>query len=149
MNYSIWLLYGFIVDSVVITRVFHICIERHYCTLCRLYFIIFLFTVVYYRVNKIWRFCSLSAINETSSAHVGAEQGIVPICTSIPLSSVWSSSGFMYSLYKSVNLWTIADHLVYFNKNLLFSIYFVGNYKKYIKKNNQYHRNTSFNIHIN
>jgi hypothetical protein len=33
-----------------------------------------------------------------------------------------------------LNLWTIADHLVYFNKNLLFSIYFVGNYKKYIKK---------------
>jgi hypothetical protein len=30
MNYSIWLLHGFIVDSVVITRVFHICIERHY-----------------------------------------------------------------------------------------------------------------------
>ena len=28
----------------------------------------------------------------------------------------------------------IADHLVYFNKNLLFSIYFAGNYKKYIKK---------------
>jgi hypothetical protein len=46
-----------------------------------------------------------------------------------------------------LNLWTIADHLVYFNKNLLFRIYFVGNYKKYIK-NNQYHRNTSFNIHM-
>jgi hypothetical protein len=43
----------------------------------------------------------------------------------------------------------IADHLGYFNKNLLFSIYFVGNYKKYIKKNNQYHRNTSFNLDIN
>lgn len=52
------------------------------------------------------------------------------------------------SISAILNLWTIADHLVYFNKNLLFSIYFVGNYKKYIK-NNQYHRNTSFNIHIN
>ena len=51
---------------------------------------------------KIWRFFSLSAINKTSSAHVGAEQGIVPICIPIPLSSIWSSSGFMYSLYKSV-----------------------------------------------
>jgi hypothetical protein len=47
-------------------------------------------------------FFSLSAINETSFAHVGAEQGIVPICIPIPLSSIWFSSGFMYSLYKSV-----------------------------------------------
>jgi hypothetical protein len=46
------------------------------------------------------------------------------------------------------NLWSIADHLVYLNKNQLYSIYFVGNYKKYIK-NIQYHRNTSFIIHIN
>jgi hypothetical protein len=53
------------------------------------------------------------------------------------------------SISAILNLWTIADHLIYFNKNLLFSIYFVGNYKKCIKKNNQYHRNTSFNIHIN
>ena len=52
------------------------------------------------------------------------------------------------SISAILNLWTIADHLVYFNKNLLFGIYFVGNYKNYIK-NNQYHRNTSFNIHIN
>jgi hypothetical protein len=50
-----------------------------------------------------------------------------------------------YSISAISNLWTIADHLVYFNKNLLFIIYFVGNYKKYIK-NNQYHMNTSFNI---
>jgi hypothetical protein len=43
------------------------------------------------------------------------------------------------------NIWTIDDHLVYFNKNLLFIVYFVGNYKKYIyEKNNQYHRNTEF-----
>jgi hypothetical protein len=53
------------------------------------------------------------------------------------------------SISAILNLRTIADHLVYFNKNLLFSIYFFGNYKKYIKKNNHYHRNTSFNIHIN
>jgi hypothetical protein len=38
------------------------------------------------------------------------------------------------SISASLNLWTIADHLVYFNKNLLFIIYFAGNYKKYIKK---------------
>jgi hypothetical protein len=52
------------------------------------------------------------------------------------------------SISAILNLWTIADHLAYVNKNLLFIIYFVGNYKKYIK-NNQYHRNTSFNKHIN
>ena len=40
------------------------------------------------------------------------------------------------SISAILNQWTIADHLVYFNKNLLFSIYFVGNYKKYIKKKN-------------
>jgi hypothetical protein len=36
------------------------------------------------------------------------------------------------SISAILNLWTIANHLVYFNKNLLFIIYFVGNYKNYI-----------------
>ena len=43
---------------------------------------------------------------------------------------------------------TIADHLAHLNKNPLFSAYPAGNYKKYTK-NNQYHRNTSPNTHIN
>jgi hypothetical protein len=58
----------------------------------------------------IWKFFSLSAINETSSAHVGAEQGIIPICIPIPLGHT--------SLYRKLflsgvrgKLWLLTYHL--------------------------------------